>query len=63
MKINPAYRDYGNDADVFGVFPEFVSRDDSGVVNQSKGEDQQTEQLHQHGGLEHRTLALRQSEH
>lgn len=46
MKMSPAYRDNGNDADVFGVFPEFVLRDDSGIVNQSKGEDQQTEQLH-----------------
>lgn len=52
MEISPAYRDNGNDADVFGVLPEFVPRDDSGVVDQPKGEDQQAEQLHQHGSLE-----------
>ncbi len=51
MPISPSYHEDDDDADVFGVFPELVSRDHFGVVNEPNGEDNQTEQLHQHGGL------------
>lgn len=49
--VSPSYHDYDEDADVFGIFPELLSGDHLGVVNDSEGEDEQTEQLHQHGGL------------
>ena len=49
--ISPSYREDDDDADVFGIFPELVPRDHAGVVNESKSEDEQTKQLHQHRGL------------
>lgn len=51
MQLSPSYQDDDDDADVFGIFPELVSRDHFGVVSESDGEDEQTEQLHQHCGL------------
>lgn len=60
-EISPAYRDNGDDADVFGVLPELVPWDDSGVVDQPQAEDQQAQQLHQHGGLQHSAASLRPS--
>lgn len=47
-----SYQEDSDDADVFGVLPELVSRNHLGVVDKSNGEDQQAEQLHQHGDLE-----------
>lgn len=51
MWISPSYHEDDDDADVFGILPELVSRDHFGVVDESNGEDEQAEQLHQHGGL------------
>lgn len=53
------YHEDDNDANVFGIFPELVSRDDFGVVDESESEDQQAEQLHQHGALETQQNSVR----
>lgn len=72
MCINPShnnnadwhsYREDDNDADIFGIFPELVTENHLGIVNDSNGEDEQTEYLHQHGGLknnitQHMTILL-----
>lgn len=52
METSPAYRNNGDDADVLGVSPELVPWDDPGVVDQAQAEDQQAQQLHQHGRLQ-----------
>lgn len=46
-----SYQQNDDDADIFGVLPELISRYHLGVVNNSKGENEHTQQLHHHGGL------------
>lgn len=53
--LSSPYQQDDDDADVLGIFPEFVSWNHFGVVNESSGEDEQTEKLQQHRHLETKT--------
>lgn len=46
-----SYQEDDDDADVLWVLPELFPGNHLGVVNEPNGEDEQAEQLHQHGGL------------
>lgn len=59
-KNKASYHQDDDYAYIFRVLPELVSRNHLGIVNNSKGKDEHTEQLHHHGCLKRQKIKLTQ---